>query len=94
LRRYDGGPAWRDPTNGIQDLLVGPLFVYRGFDEYYRHESDPTGASAEQGERIHDRLGEELETILCERHTNNWLRGTMANWLRGTMTIGKFTFGE
>jgi creatinine amidohydrolase len=57
-----------------QDLLVGgPLSVYRGFDEYSESGAigDPTVASAEKGERIYDRLGDEFEAVLREIHGEN-----------------------
>lgn len=57
-----------------QDLLVGgPLSVYRGFDEYSGTGAigEPTAASAEKGERLYERLGDELESLLREIHANN-----------------------
>ncbi|RQG87811.1 creatininase family protein [Natrarchaeobius halalkaliphilus] len=56
---------------GTRDLLSGgPLSVYREFDAYSETGAigDPKLASAEKGERIYHRLGDELEQLLSDIH--------------------------
>lgn len=52
---------------GTKDLLVGgPLSTYRPFEEYSESGAigDPSLASAEKGEELFDRLGDELADVL------------------------------
>ncbi|WP_436912211.1 creatininase family protein [Halosimplex marinum] len=59
---------------GLQDLFGGgAVSVYRGFDEYSETGAigAPSDASAEKGERLFDRLGDELGSLLREVHANN-----------------------
>jgi creatinine amidohydrolase len=59
---------------GGTDLIEGgPLSVYRTFDEYSESGAigDPRLATAEKGERLFDRLGEEVADVLVEIHEEN-----------------------
>ncbi|WP_313693471.1 creatininase family protein [Halorarum halobium] len=59
---------------GISDMFEGgPLAVYRGFEEYSASGAigRPDLASAEKGERLYDRLGDELESVLRDVHDRN-----------------------
>lgn len=66
---------WEEPyERGSKDLLEGgPLSVYRTFDEYSESGAigDPGLASAEKGEAIYERLGDELEAVLRAIHEHN-----------------------
>jgi creatinine amidohydrolase len=60
-----------------RDLLEGgPLSVYRTFDEYSASGAvgDPHLATAETGEQIYERLGDELEDLLATIHERNRTR--------------------
>lgn len=59
---------------GTQDLVVGdPLSTYRLFNEYSESGAigDPTAASAEKGKAILKLLGDELEALLRQIHSQN-----------------------
>lgn len=59
---------------GTKDLHEGgPLSVYRGFEEYSHTGAigAPELATAETGERIAERIGDELEALLSEIHERN-----------------------
>lgn len=59
---------------GVHDLVEGgPLSVYRTFEEYSESGAigDPDLASAEKGERIYERLGDEMESLLRSIHEQN-----------------------
>lgn len=61
----------REYTHGLVDMFEGgPLSVYREFEEYSETGAigSPELASAEKGERIYDRLGDELESVIREIH--------------------------
>jgi len=56
---------------GNRDLLEGgPLHVYRGFEEYSASGAigAPELASAEKGENLYRRLGDEIESLLWQVH--------------------------
>lgn len=70
----DAPPLEEPYDHGTKDLLeVGPLAVYRGFEEYSHTGAigEPELATAEKGERIYDLLGEELEELLEDVHEQN-----------------------
>ena len=57
-----------------QDLFVGgPLSVYRPFEEYSSSGAigDPSLATAEKGERLHERLGDAMGDLLERIHERN-----------------------
>jgi len=68
-------PYMDEPYEQAGSDLVegGPLAVYRTFEEYSASGAigDPELASAEKGERLYERLGEELGAILEEIHERN-----------------------
>ncbi|WP_231188176.1 creatininase family protein [Haladaptatus sp. DYF46] len=69
--RFAGTPHEEPYERSLDDMFQGgPLSVYRSFDEYSDSGAigDPTLASAEKGEEIYDRLGDELEAILRQIH--------------------------
>jgi len=69
--RMDAEPLTSEYSHGLHDMFdAGPLTVYREFHEYSANGAigTPELASAEQGERIFERLGDELETVLREAH--------------------------
>lgn len=69
-----GTPMNEPYDRGIDDMFAGgPLAVYRGFEEYSETGAigDPDLASAEKGEQIYERLGDELESILRDIHEEN-----------------------
>ncbi|MWG34999.1 creatininase family protein [Halomarina oriensis] len=58
-------------SHGLHDMFdAGPLTVYREFREYSASGAigAPELATAEQGERLFERLGDELELVLREAH--------------------------
>jgi len=64
-------PLSGEYSHGLHDMFeAGPLSVYREFREYSASGAigKPELASAEQGERIFDGLGDELEALLREIH--------------------------
>lgn len=72
--RIDGTYMDEPYDLGTKDLVEGgPLAVYRGFEEYSASGAigDPGLASAEKGERIYERLGDELESLLRDIHDRN-----------------------
>lgn len=69
--RMDATPLEGAYTRGLHDMFEGgPVSVYREFREYAEEGAigAPELATAEQGERIYDRLGDELETVFREIH--------------------------
>lgn len=72
--RMDGTNMDEPYPQGTKDLVAGgPLSVYREFTEYSETGAigDPTVATAEKGERILDRLCDEMESILDQMHERN-----------------------
>jgi creatinine amidohydrolase len=72
--RIEGTNLVEPYEQGIQDLVVGgPLSTYRPFREYSESGAigDPSEASAEKGADIYDRLGDELELLLCRMYEHN-----------------------
>lgn len=68
------GIWWGSSRRSLSDLFdAGPLAVYRAFDAYSESGAvgDPSLATAEQGERIYRRLGDELGALLEEIHERN-----------------------
>ncbi|QLG61051.1 creatininase family protein [Halorarum salinum] len=69
------GTAMDEPyEEGIKDMFEGgPLAVYRGFEEYSTTGAigSPEHASAEKGEQLYDRLGDELESLLRDVYERN-----------------------
>lgn len=58
----------------LDDMMEGgPVTVYRSFDEYSESGAigDPALASAETGQEIFDRLGDELADLLTDIHERN-----------------------
>lgn len=58
----------------MKDLFQGgPVTAYQEFEEYSKPGAigDPDLSSAEKGEKIFERLGDELENLLREIHTQN-----------------------
>ena len=69
-----GTPMDEPYDHSLDDMFAGgPLGVYRGFDEYSESGAigDPTLASAEKGERIYERLGDEIEGVLRQMYDQN-----------------------
>lgn len=67
----NGTPMDEPYEKGIRDMFEGgPLAVYRGFEEYSASGAigSPEHASAEKGEEIYERLGDELESVLRGVH--------------------------
>jgi creatinine amidohydrolase len=72
--RMEGTNMDEPYPQGGKDLVAGgPLSVYRDFTEYSATGAigDPTVATAEKGERILERLCEEMESILTQMHERN-----------------------
>lgn len=69
-----GSPMDEPYDQALDDMFAGgPLGVYRDFDAYSETGAigDPTLASAAKGQRIYERLGDELEAILRQIHDQN-----------------------
>lgn len=69
-----GTPMDEPYDQALDDMFVGgPLGVYRDFEEYSETGAigNPELASATKGERIYERLGDELEAILRQIHDEN-----------------------
>lgn len=70
----EGTPMNEPYDQALDDMFTGgPLGVYRGFEEYSETGAigDPNLASAEKGEQIYERLGDELEAVLRQIHDQN-----------------------
>ncbi|WP_224271008.1 creatininase family protein [Haloprofundus salinisoli] len=67
--RIEGTMLESEYEHGLHDMFAGgPFSVYRGFDEYSETGAigAPELATAEKGERIYERLGDEVEAVLRE----------------------------
>lgn len=67
----DGTDLDETYDNSLDDMFEGgPLAVYRGFEEYSETGAigSPELATAEKGQEIYERLGDELESILRQIH--------------------------
>jgi creatinine amidohydrolase len=72
--RIEGEPLVEPYTHSLKDMFAGgPLGVYRPFDEYSENGAIgvPELATAEKGEELYTRLGDELAGILRELHTES-----------------------
>ncbi len=70
----DGTMMDESYDQALDDMFAGgPLGVYRDFEEYSETGAigDPGLASAAKGERIYERLGDELEAVLRQIHDQN-----------------------
>lgn len=69
--RLDGTQLKSEYEHGLADMFQsGPLSAYRPFEAYSESGAigNPELASAEKGERIYKRLGDELETVVRQLH--------------------------
>ncbi|WP_225935487.1 creatininase family protein [Halobaculum magnesiiphilum] len=70
----DGTPMDEPYDKALDDMFAGgPLGVYRSFEEYSETGAigNPGLATPEKGQRMYERLGDELEAVLRQIHDQN-----------------------